>query len=257
MSTQEAARGARCSDGFTIVEVLVAMVLAVTVMGAAAAMFATQNHSALAGGRQVQLLSLAQQQLETVRQDVVRYGFQDLFMTAAPGAPDASIPADPMNPNDYVNTSSSPSSYFIEENYNSNGGNLSGNVATGTPPAGEPLVIGTPSVATPGISPMNTSVPTGGGGSATVYTYITQVSDVCNATFTSGLGGSACSTAGTQQDVRRVVVAVVYNNAFGQTPTAPEYATTIISNPVPSNQVSVANGIHIGVNVGAAIGVGS
>ena len=79
------------------------------------------------------------------------------------------------------------------------------------------------------------------------------MTDVCN---------SALATAGTllqrhghgrsEPDVRRVVVAVQLdatnqlNNNRKQTP---QYLTTVITNPVPSDQVNNAIGLRIGLNV--------
>jgi prepilin-type N-terminal cleavage/methylation domain-containing protein len=250
-------RGVIGERGFTVIEVLVAMVLSLTVITALSAAFVIGNNGSLGGQRQVQLLPLAQQQLENVRQASVRYGFADVFLNASPGSPDATIPQSPLNPDDYVNTSTTPWDYYIEENYNNNGGNISTNVATGTPSTGEPLIIGTASTSTPGIAPISSSVAAGGGGTATVYTFITKVNDACNSALTSTMGGSSCSTTAAQQDLRRVVVAVLYNNPTSQTPHAPEYATTILSNPVPSNQVNSHDGLRLGVNIGALVGVGS
>src|SRR5581483_8558610 len=54
--------------GFTLIEVVVASALAAIVIGATAALFVTGSNSALGTQRQSQLLAVANQQIESVRQ---------------------------------------------------------------------------------------------------------------------------------------------------------------------------------------------
>lgn len=234
-------------DGFTLIELVIAMAVALVGLGAITIGLVGASNSVSAGNHQAQLVSIVQSQLEAVRQDEAVYGFADMFLNAPPGSRDASVPTNPTNPNDYVNPTPSPSTFWIEENYNNNTGSPSANVAAGTPSIGEPLITGTGTASLPGVQQVNRTVPAGGGGTATVYTFITQVYEACNAAL-AGTGGGNCTAAA--QDERRVIVAAVYNNATEQTPTAPQWATTIIDNPVPSNQVNVGNGLHLGLNVG-------
>jgi type II secretory pathway pseudopilin PulG len=229
----------RDERGFTLVEVLVTMMVTLLVIGGIATTFVQNNDSALAGQRQAQLLSVAQQQIEKVRNTVSRYGFSALALNAKPAAPtDAVLPTSPTDPNDYIkNWSSVSPSYLIETNYNQS---TSGQI-TSAPSTGEPLEIDT---TTPGqISPKATGV-TVGSGTATVYTYVTQATVPCNTTV---LGGCAAD------DARRVTVAVLLDNTTGSQsigPNTPVYMSTIFSNPIPSNQPSSAIGLRLGLNIG-------
>ncbi|MEA2355034.1 MAG: hypothetical protein QOD61_1163 [Solirubrobacteraceae bacterium] len=225
--------------GFTLVEVLVTMMVTLLVIGGIATTFVQNNDSALAGQRQAQLLSVAQQQIEKVRNTVSQYGFSALALSAKPAAPtDAVLPTSPTDPNDFIkNWSSSSPSYLIETNYNQT---TPGQISS-APSTGEPLEIDT---TTPGrITPKTTGVAVGSG-TATVYTYVTQATVPCNTTV---LGG--CSA----DDVRRVIVAVLLDNTTGSQsigPNTPVYMSTIFSNPIPSNQPSSAIGLRLGLNIG-------
>jgi prepilin-type N-terminal cleavage/methylation domain-containing protein len=233
-------------QGFTLIEVIVAMALAVLVIGASAAGFARNSDSAQASQQQAALLTVAQQQIEKVHGIVSRYGFAALALSSTPPAPtDSVLPIDPADPDDFIkNHSSSTPSLLIETNYNATS---SGQIST-APTNGEPLEIDAangmiaPTVATNSTDP-NTQIAVGGG-TATVYTFVTQATVPCNTTV---LGGCAAS------DVRRVVVAVCMNTTPGAKeigPNAPVYISTIFSNPIPSNQPSSATGLRLGLNIG-------
>ncbi len=228
----------RDADGFTLVEVLVAMLVTLVVIGAMATTFVQNSDSALAGQRQATLLSVAQQQIEQIRNTVSRYGFTALALNAKPAAPsDASLPTSPTDPNDFIqNWSSSSPSYLIETNYNQTTAGQISNASS----SGETLEIDTTNGK---VSPYVTSVPAGSG-TAKVYTYVTQAAVPCNTTV---LGG--CSA----DDARRVIVAVVLDNPTTSKsigPNAPVYTTTLFSNPIPSNQPSSAVGLRLGLNIG-------
>ncbi len=74
--------------GFTIIEVLVAAWLAIMVIGATAVVFAQGNASSLAVQRQSEMIAVADQQIENIRQQVKTGagGFSALAMSAAPAA---------------------------------------------------------------------------------------------------------------------------------------------------------------------------
>lgn len=228
----------RDERGFTLVEVCVAMLVMLLVIGGMATTFIQNSDSALAGQRQAQLLGVAQQQIEKIRNTVSRYGFSALALTAKPAAPsDATLPTSPTDPNDYIkNWSSASPSYLIEVNYNQS---TSGQTST-APANGEPLAIDT----TYGhLAPKVTGV-SAGSGTATVYTFVTQASVPCN---TAILGGCAAA------DARRVTVAVLLDNATSSKsigPNTPVYMSTVFSNPIPSNQPSSAIGLRLGLNIG-------
>jgi len=233
--------------GFTLVEVIVAMVVALLVIGAAASGFARNSDSADAAQLQSELLTVAQQQIEKVHSIVTQYGFDALALNATPPTPtDAVLPTDPTDPDDFIrNHSSASPSFLIETNYNATGGGQISSVVSNN---GEPLEIDTtngriaPTVAS-NPADVNTQVAVGSG-TATVYTFVTQATVPCNTTV---LGGCAAS------DVRRVIVAVRTNTATGAKqigPNAPVYISTVFSNPIPSNQPSSATGLRLGLNIG-------
>jgi len=239
---------ARDARGFTLIEVMVAMLVMLVVIGAVASGFVRNSDSALAGQRDDQLLALAQQQIEKVRGVVSRYGFAGLAMTSTTATPTDDttatptpgvLPANPTDPNDFVkNYSSAAPSLLIETNYNETTG---GQIST-APATGEPLEI---DALNGKITPKVTGVVAGSSSTtATVYTYVTKASVPCNTTV---LGGCAAD------DVRRVVVAVALDNASGGKsigPNAPVYMSTVFSDPIPTNQPSSAAGLRLGLNIG-------
>lgn len=238
----------RGEHGFTLVEVLVTMLVAVLVIGAMATTFVKNGDSSLAGQRQAQLYSVAQQEIEKLRNVVSHYGFSALALNAKP-TPQPSdcagqcspltLPASPTDPNDFIQSYSSASpSFLIETNYNQTTAGQISNV----PAAGEPLEID--SVAPGQVLPKSTLVPAGSG-TATVYRYVTQATVPCN----SVVLGLACAP----DDARRVIVAVVLDNPSGSKsigPNTPVYLSTVFSNPIPSNQPSSAVGLRLGLNIG-------
>lgn len=228
----------RDERGFTLIEVCVAMLVMLLVIGGMATSFVQNSDSALAGQRQAQLLGVAQQQIEKIRNTVSRYGFSALALTAKPAAPsDATLPTSPTDPNDFIqNWSSASPSYLIETNYNQT---TSGQISN-APSTGEPLAIDTTNGQ---VAPKVTGV-AAGSGTATVYSYVTQASIPCNTTV---LGGCAAA------DARRVIVAVLLDNPTSSKsigPNTPVYVSTLFSNPIPSNQPSSATGLRLGLNIG-------
>jgi type II secretory pathway pseudopilin PulG len=250
------------TDGFTLVEVLVSMMMVVIVFSALAVLFATANDSSLASQRQESRLLIVQQQIEKVRTVVLQYGFAALALSTNPSAPsDSPLPANPTDPNDFITGSGTTSEAFlVESNYNG----TSAGVIAGTPATGEPLMAPVTGVSGGQISPVQcTDVSTGttypdpltggtypacsgvvpsGDPYAMVSTYVTQASTAgCNTLLTGSCAG----------DVRRVIVAVVFHNtAYGGTrknlgPNTPTYSTTVFSNPVASNQTAQASGLRI------------
>jgi len=228
-------RRAAGESGLTLIEVMITLLISLIVVGASADLFVQSNTSALANGRQVTLLSIAQSQIEKVRQAVSQNGFGALAMTSIPTK--AGLDSDPSNPTDFI--TSDLLHWEVEENYQS----------PGTVLVTEPLVQSASGAVTP-IQP-NVTV---GSTTATVYTFVTQVTDVCQGSTPGGLctGATGGATGTTDTDVRRVIVAVQLN-ALGTRkdvgPNTPEYLSTVIANPVPSDQVNAANGLRLGVNV--------
>jgi type II secretory pathway pseudopilin PulG len=264
-------RAASREDGFTVVEVIVAMALAVILIGALTNLFITGNNSALSAQRHSQLIAVADQQIEKIRQLVKTSssGFAGLALSAAPAA-DPTLTANAtfesngvayLDPYHFVSTAGNcgPSNlgYTIETNYdNTAEGTLASVPAFSGCPAGvEPLLVKTGAAGTYGtpvvgfVSPGPTTV-TVGSGTASVYTYVTATSLGCSPGSSDYVAGAAGACFA---DARRVTVAVrllTSNNRSDIGPTTPVYVSTIVSNPVPSNQTNSSTGITLGLNIG-------
>lgn len=246
----------RATDGFTLIEVMVGMLLAVIAIGALTELFVAGNDSALSAQRQSQLIAVADQQIEKIREQVKTNpsGFAALAMSTAPAAgTDATLTADSLahtDPNYFVKTSAGcgpdSSGYQIQTNYDHTDEGTVASVPafTGCPTATEPLVIKAGGIVTP-----LTSVSVGTD-TASVYSYVTATNLGC-------LGGSAdyvSPTAGPcYADARRLIVAVRLNSSGGRADIGqitPTYVSTVFTNPVPSNQPNASVGLTLGLNIG-------
>lgn len=221
-----------------MIEVIVAILLVTVAVTAVGNLFINANDSSLASQRQVNLLEVAQSQIESVRQTVKQQGFPALALNAYPANPtDAVLPTDPSDPNDFlVANGTAAASYRIEQNFNLTSlGQIS--IA---PTNGEPLEVDTTNGR---IAPKTTGV-AAGSSTATVWTYVTKATVGCVAAL------GACAA----DDARRVIVAVkldtVANARQDVGPNKPVYLTTIVTNPLPSNQPNSAIGLRLGLNVG-------
>jgi type II secretory pathway pseudopilin PulG len=246
---------ARGEAGFTLIEVMVAAMVAIIVVSAAAYLFTQGSDSSLAAQRQSQLIAVADQQIENIRQSVKTNpnGFSSLAMSLAPAAGTGStLPYSSgthTDPNDFVSSAAdcgtSGAGYLIEANYNQTSEGPAPGV---TPWAGctnassgvaEPLVVQSGGI----VAPKQTNIPLNSG-TATVYTYVTDTYIGCN----SSVGSCSTSTG----DARRVIVAVVADSVGRNNvgPNAPVYIATIFTSPIPSNQVNSSIGLTLGVNIG-------
>jgi type II secretory pathway pseudopilin PulG len=241
----------RAEDGFSLAELVIAILVMIMGVGALTALFVNNDNSSLAGQREVSQLAVLQQQIENIHQLVKQYGFGALAMSGNPAQPtDATLPGDPTDPNDFVTGWGTSSEAFkVESDYNNTGNGT----AAHTPSAGEPLLDPINGVSGGQVAPVQyadlsngttyanlASVPAGDS-YATVYSYVMGTTTAgCNS---SGLG-SSCPAS----DVRRVVVAVLLNQpAHRQNvgPNTPTYSTTVVSNPIPTNQPSATSGLCI------------
>ena len=240
-------RRLRSQEGFTVVEAVVAAFCLALILAGLAALFAAGSHNSLASQRQAALVSVADQQIERIRQAVKTSGFSALAMTAMPAsATNSTLPYSPTthtDPNDLVVSSSgcgsSAAGYTIELNYDDTS---EGTVASAPPgstcPAGtEPLIVSGTGIVTP------SRTVSSGSGTATVNTYVTETYVGCN----TSLGSGSCA-----QDARRVIVAVRLNGPTRRTvgPNSPLYVSTIFTNPIPTNQPNSAVGITLGLGIG-------
>jgi type II secretory pathway pseudopilin PulG len=237
--------------GFTIVEVMVAAMIAVIVIGASAMLFSKGSASSVASQRQSELIAVADQQIEQIRQQLKTNpnGFSALAMSTAPAAGTNSTEAGNSgthtDPNDFVVSSSgcgsSNAGYLIESNYDNTSEGVDASVPswTGCPAGAEPLAVQTGGI----VTPKQTGV-TVGSDTATVYRYVSDTYVGCSSSL-----GSCTSAAG---DVRRVTVAVLLDN-HGRSdigPNSPVYLTTMFANPVPTNQVNSSIGLTLGASIG-------
>jgi type II secretory pathway pseudopilin PulG len=239
----------RSTEGFTMIEVLAALFVALVVIGSLALVLATNDSSSLASQLQVSRLSVLQQQIEKVRNVASQYGFSALALNANPSAPtDSSLPTDPIDPNDFITGHGTSSEAFrVESNYN----NTSEGVLSDTPSTGEPLLdpntgssggqvspVQCVDLATPASSASCSALASGTDPYATVYTYITQ-------TTTVGCKSSSNCTG----DARRVVVAVLLHHPRSPSkqlgPNTPTYSTVVLTNPLASDYPSSASGLRV------------
>jgi type II secretory pathway pseudopilin PulG len=274
----DAARRERVGDactaeaGFTMIELVIAILLMTIVIGGLAVAFADSSASSLASQRQAQVLAVADQQIEHIRAQVKQYGFGALAMNGLPAAATGATvdgqATNPADPNSYVTAlpagcgtydvdwgdKTSTEGYKIETNYNDSS---QGTISPFTPVTGcttgvEPFVIldgldaARASQPTGFVKPLQTNV-TIGSGTGSVYTYVTETNIGCNAS-----GGCNGSLGASGPDAVRVTVAVRLTQT-GRTDTggnAPVYVSSIFTNPVPSNQPNNSLGLTLGVNLG-------
>jgi hypothetical protein len=231
-------------------EVIMALFVALAVIGALALVFASNDNSSLASQLQISRLSVLQQQIEKARSVVNEYGFGALALNADPSAPtDSTLPNDPTDPNDFITGhGTSGEAFLVESNYN----NTAEGVLTDTPNTGEPLLdpaTGTTGgevspvqcvdLTTPSSSSSCSALASGSDPYATVYTYITQAATVGCAAPPSCNG-----------DARRVIVAVLLHNPSSPSrrdigPNTPTYSTVVLTNPLPSDYPSSASGLRV------------
>jgi prepilin-type N-terminal cleavage/methylation domain-containing protein len=225
--------------GMTLIEVMVAMAIGITlVLGIST----TLDHgvlNSLGHQRQASALSIAQREVEKVRQTVAQYGFDAIALSSLPGAPTAgALATNPTNPDDFqTGYGTAAVAFRIMESFH----NTALGVASTTPANGEPLVVGgTAAYPTTGrVDPKTTGV-TSGNVTATVYRYVTRRTEAC-------LAAGACDG-----DSRRVTIVVVPTNDPGtklQTK-GPVYFSTVVDSPVPKSTAGQAGaGLRIGVNI--------
>jgi type II secretory pathway pseudopilin PulG len=243
----------RDESGFTMVEVMVAMFVALLVIGALAVGFTNASNSTISAQTDTALLSVADQKIENLRQLAETSGFDALALTANPSGPEpATLAQNPQSPDYLISgwTSGYPGSwtpsaatteaYRIETNYNDT---TKGTIDGGSTYA-EPLLVNGTWNANAGAVAPTFSVTLPKGEVVSGHVYITEQSAPCNTTTTL-LGGS-CGA-----DARRIIVAVQDATPTGRTdvPTSPQYTSTIITRSVPSNQQNLANGLEVGIGV--------
>jgi type II secretory pathway pseudopilin PulG len=269
------------AEGFTLIEVVVAALMLAFITAAGTSLFINGSQTSVTAQRQSQAISVADQQIEAIRQKVKTQGFTLLAMSGTPAALASSntsysstLQTDPNFFVSHLSTcGASGYGYAIEANYNNTAENYP--LVPGTSTAGvlpwsgctntssqvaEPLEI----LSSGFVTPQQTV--TVGTGTATVDTYVTDTYVGCNSGGYGGcptttgnvVGCTAASSWPTNTastacgDARRVIVAVAVknngNNATG--PNAPVYVSTTFTNPTPSNEPTSSLGLTLGLNIG-------
>jgi type II secretory pathway pseudopilin PulG len=232
-----------------LVEVIAALAVVLGLLVALVLVFANNSNSSLASQQEISQLSVLQQQIEKVRNVVSQYGFSALALSSEPGAPTASpLAVNPTDPDDFITGyGTAAESFRVESNYN----NTAEGVLSDTPATGEPLLDPNTGATAGQIPPVQCvdlhtgrqrscgALANGPDPYATLYTYVTQ----------TGAVGCAVSD-GCNGDARRVIVAAVLHNPSSPTrrnigPNAPTYSTTVLTNPVASDQPNRANGLWV------------
>jgi prepilin-type N-terminal cleavage/methylation domain-containing protein len=268
--------------GFSLIEVLVAALILAAVVGGGVTLLIDGGNSAVAAQRDSQLISVADQQIETIREEVKTKGFDELAMSALPGtASNATLPYSSTtyaDPNHFVSSGTGTcgtynTGYDIEANYDNSSSGLASGVTpwSGCTAGAEPLEVipaVTPYVAG-FVSPGPTTVSLGSTGqTVTVDEYVTDTYVGCGGSTasitcpTTTTGSVVCPTtigwpsstasSTTCADARRLIVAVIPSSTgrydVGQT--SPVYVSTIFTNPSPSNSASGTLGLTLGLQLG-------
>jgi len=260
----------RSETGLTLIEVVIAIFISALIFAAIATAMVNNNKSSLENQRQVQLLSVLEQQVEDIHQVVSQnyssVGFAALALSSNPAqGSDSSLPTSPTDPNDFITpygasfvtaTSSTSEGFLIENNYNDT---TQGTIDGGTTYTEELEVDPTNGKIAPvtyvdlssGTSYTSASNVPAGDPYAIVYVYITRATVGVNASLSACPSGPGPGS--TADDARRVIVAAKLSPAAsGRNDVEPaliQYSSTLIANPVPSNQCPSANGLRLGLNI--------
>lgn len=242
--------------GFTMIELVVAIFIVVVVVGALVEGFVNNNDSAYSSQRTLSRFSVLQQQIERVHELVKQYGFSAVALTSAPTAGCSTAATDPKSPTAFVCGSGCAETLKVQSNYNNTGESFPSSSQT-VADSPESLLVNGCTVSSNAISggqlaPVSyvdlstdatTSTVPSSDPYATIYTYVMQTSTAGCASGTANSGSFGTSCTG---DVRRVVVAVVMSQTSSDVgANYPTYATTILANPVPSNQNNNSSGLKL------------
>jgi type II secretory pathway pseudopilin PulG len=253
-------------EGMTLVEVLIGAVLAALVVSAIAMGMASNSDSALATQRQAQLIAVLQNRMENIRQlfteNYAASGFSSLALSENPKkGEDASLPKSPADPNDFITpyvsgyntaTSGTTEGFLIEKNYNA----TSEGTIDGGSTLTETLQVDTTNGRIAPVTYVDLSTGTSYSSAASVpsgHTYaIVNTYITLSKVMTSTSSTSCSTTAGTgsnASDARRVTIAARLSSATAHTnlgSRTPQYASTLLTNPIPANQCQAAAGPRIG-----------
>jgi type II secretory pathway pseudopilin PulG len=215
--------GARADDGFTLIEVMFAMLVSTLTVIATVALLSKGSETNVSNVRQVTMTQELRRQIEQVRAIIPQSGFAAVALSSAPTGTGTTT----SDPRFWLRASSTR--FVIARNYLDSGST----VAAGSSAAGEKLIVS----ATGQVTPVTTNVAIGGGQTATVYRFVTADSQT-----------TLCSPS-CEDDSRRITIAIVPSNTNGNSTDVrgPFYLSTVITNSVPSSITSAGNGIQLGV----------
>jgi type II secretory pathway pseudopilin PulG len=229
---------ARRDDGQTLIEVLVAAAISLTMLAATVALLSGSFNNTNGQKKQLDAQGVLNDQIEMARQLVKVCGFDALGTTAAPAAGANPTATNPPTPNDLV----TGTNFVVLKDFH----NRTAGYADGTSAAGEPLIVRAPGsypcATTNGLAMTPSQTITSGSLTLTVYRYVSQRNE------------TVCATAGTcAGESRRVTIAVVPAASASATTLGqakgPIYLTTILNSATPAAQGSGSGGLELGLNL--------
>lgn len=214
-------RVTRSDDGFTMVEIVFAMLVSMLTVVATVALLSKGSGTTLSNIRQVTMTQALRSEIEKVRTIVPQSGFSAVALSSLPTGTGSTV-ADPR-----FWLRNSGTKLVIAQNYL----DPSSAVAAGSASGGEKIVTGGQ------VAPVSTNVSLGSGQTATIYRFITDDSQMA-------LCAPACA-----DDARRVTIAIVPSATDGNSTDVrgPFWLSTVITNEVPNTTVAGGNGLELGV----------
>lgn len=230
-------------DGFTIVEIIVAAALILTIVLGLLVAFDAMTRMAHAAQRHQQALAYGQREIERLR--TLDYQTQ-LGLTSLPvaSASDGNAPSDssnnPADPNFYV----SGTDLKIMTSYSDKTSGLQ----TGVNPNPEPLVgPADPKLASPKVVSGPQSFDADGL-KGKIYRYVTYVAQHCPSVTVSGITSPCLSDAAT----KRITLALILDRGGnGAGPTKPIWISTVVADPLATPAGIAPPNISTGVSVTA------
>jgi len=211
-------------DGFSLVEVLIAMTLAIGLVLAILTTLDKSSSTSLAQQRDTQAASIGEQEIERARSLVKRYGFDSLSLSSTPVTA-VSATTNPVDPNAFV----AGNNFLVRESWHDTGSTLVAN---------EPLLVAASTLGGADRLAPGPETIVSGTTTATVNRYVTRRVD------------SSCPNTDCVNDSRRVVVAVrVQANGADLARTTPIWFSTVVNSGVPANEANGSGGLAVGVNL--------